>query len=192
VLVRSVARAVKIPIIAAGGFADGQGLLAALALGAGAVAMGTRFAATQESALHDTMKQAIVEKGEDETLYSKDFDGMWARIMRTPRSLAATRRPMSFFEMATGSLRTARKMGMPLRPVLERIISNPGQTRLLAHFGASLPLVEAATIEGDLENGVQFIGQAQGLVGDIPTAAKLIERIIDEAESQLRSLTAND
>ena len=191
VLVPAVCSAVRIPVIAAGGFADGRGLLAALALGATGVAMGTRFAATRESGLHDDMKRVITEKSQDDTIYTNHFDGMWARIMRTPRSLAATRRPMSFFEMATGSLRTARTMGMPLRPVLQRILSNPGQTRLLAHFGASLPLVEAATIEGDLENGVQFIGQAQGLVGDVPAAAELIERIIDEAESQLRSLTAN-
>lgn len=192
VLVRAVARAVRIPIVAAGGFADGNGLVAALALGAAGIAMGTRFAATRESALHDDMKKVIVGKRADETLYTKDFDGMWARIMRTPRSLAATRKPMSYLEMALRSVRTAREMGMPLRPVLRRLISNPGQTRLLAHFGASLPLVEAATIQGDVENGVQFIGQAQGLVDDVPSAGELIERIISEAESCLGSLGSSD
>jgi enoyl-[acyl-carrier protein] reductase II len=190
VLVRGVARAVRIPVIAAGGFADGHGLLAALSLGAGAIAMGTRFAATRESALHDDMKQVIVGKQAEETLYTKDFDGMWARIMRTPRSIEATRKPMGFALMALRSVRTARAMGMPLRPVLKRLLTNPGQTRLLAHFGASLPLVEAATIQGDVERGVQFIGQSQGLVDDVPSAAELIERVVGDAEAQLNRLTA--
>jgi enoyl-[acyl-carrier protein] reductase II len=191
VLTRAVARAARIPIIAAGGFADGNGLLAALSLGAGAIAMGTRFAATRESALHDAMKDVIVDKRADETLYTKDFDGMWARIMKTPRSVEATRKPMGFLEMALRSIRTARAMGMPLRPVLKRLLTNPGQTRLLAHFGASLPLVEAATIQGDVKHGVQFIGQAQGLVEDVPTAAELIERTVAEAETQLGRLAAS-
>lgn len=190
VLVPAVARAVRIPIVAAGGFADGRGLLAALALGAGGIAMGTRFAATRESALHDATKRTIVEKREDETLYTNDFDGMWARIMRTPRSLAVTRKPMGFARTALRAIRTARQMGMPLRPVLGRLISSPEQARLLAHFGASLPLVEAATIRGDTERGVQFIGQAQGLVADVPSAGELIRRIMGEADETLRALAA--
>lgn len=188
VLVPAVARAVSIPIIAAGGFADGRGLLAALALGAGGIAMGTRFAATRESALHDATKQVIVDKQVDETLYTNNFDGMWARIMRTPRSIEVTRKPLSFPETAVRAIRTARSMGMPIRPVLRRLMSNPGQARMLAYFGASLPLVEAATIQGDTENGVQFIGQAQGLVEDVPSAADVVHRVVVEAQAVLDEL----
>ncbi len=188
VLVPAVVRAVDIPVIAAGGFADGHGLAAALALGAGAVAMGTRLAATQESGLHELTKKAIVEKGVDETLYTNHFDGMWARLMKTPRSVAETRRPMGFAETAWRAIRAARALGMPLRPVVDRLIQNPDQARLLAYFGASIPLVEKATLQGDIEGGVQFIGQAQGLVEDVPRAGELVRRTVADARSILEEL----
>jgi enoyl-[acyl-carrier protein] reductase II len=191
VLVPAVASAVEIPVIAAGGFADGRGLAAALMLGASGIAMGTRFAATAESALHANAKQAIVSKGPEETIYTQNFDGMWARVMRTPTSLRVTARPMRLVETAYRAIRAARAMGMPLRPILARLRSNPEKLRLLSYFGAALPRVEAATVEGDLEEGVQFIGQAQGLVGDIPRAGELIERVIREAEHAIR-LYAHD
>jgi enoyl-[acyl-carrier protein] reductase II len=189
VLVPAVANAVRIPIIAAGGIADGRGLLAALALGAGGAAMGTRFAATAESALHENTKRTIVDKDVDETLYTNHFDGMWARLMRTPRSVEVTRKPMGFVTSGLRALSTARSMGMPIRPVLKRLIQNPQQARLLAYFGASLPLVEAATVEGDVENGVQFIGQAQGLVGDLPHAGDLVRSVVGEAEDLIETLS---
>lgn len=75
-------------------FGTGQGLLAALSLGADAVAMGTRFACTQESPLHENVKQAIVQEKmtEADTIYSKNFDGIWARVMRTPTTEQAAKR----------------------------------------------------------------------------------------------------
>ena len=60
--------------------------------------------------------------------------------------------------------------------------------RLLSYFGASLPRVELATIQGDVERGVQFIGQAQGLVHDVPAVAELIARVVNEAEEILAGL----
>lgn len=183
VLIQAVSRAVKIPIVAAGGFADGRGLLAARALGADAVAMGTRFAATRESALHDGMKKVITEKGADETLRTKNFDGMWARLMRTPTSERVTAKPMGFVESSVRALRAARGMGMPMRPIVERLWKDPERVKLLSYFGAAMPYVDAATKEGDVERGVQFIGQAQGLVDDVPSAEELIERIVAEAHA---------
>ena len=96
VLVPAIAAKVGIPLIATGGFADGRGLLAALALGAEAIAMGSRFATTQDSPLNETTKQAVVSKTEQDTIYSKNFDGIPARVMKTPRSVKETRRPMNF------------------------------------------------------------------------------------------------
>lgn len=188
VLLPAVANVLDIPIIGAGGFADGRGLAAALALGAGAVAMGTRFASTKESALHDDMKRVIVEKQAEETLYTENFDGMWARIMRTPTSVRITQKPMSFVMSALHAIRAGREMGLPMKPILQRLFRDPAQIRLLAHFGASMPKVEAATIKGDVETGVQFIGQAQGLVEDIPSAGDLVRRVVEEAESILEAL----
>jgi len=191
VLVPAVAGAVKIPIIAAGGFADGRGLAAALALGASGIAMGTRFAATRESALHSATKDVIVAKGPDETLYTDNFDGMWARLMRTPKSIEITRKPMSLARTALRALSAARDLGMPLKPIVKRLFSHPDQVRLLSYFGAAMPLVELATIEGDIDNGVQFIGQAQGLVEDIPDAGEVVRRVVAEAEAILRDLSSS-
>jgi enoyl-[acyl-carrier protein] reductase II len=185
VLVRAVVRAAKIPVLAAGGFADGAGLAAALCLGAGGVAMGTRLAATVESGLHPDMKQVITQKRQDETLFTNRFDGMWARIMRTATSERITRRPMRLPEAAWRALGSARSLGMPLRLVARALISQPDRIRMLAHFGASMPYVERATLQGDAETGVQFIGQAQGLVDDVPTAGELVSRIVAEAEEIL-------
>ena len=162
--------------------------MAALSLGADGIAMGTRFAATQESALHPAVKKVITEKGQDETLYTNNFDGMWARIMKTPESLRITRRPMSFPETAVRALRSARAMGLPLRQVATSLFAQFDRVRLLSYFGASIPKIETATIQGDIEKGVQFIGQAQGLVHDVPTAGELVQRVIREAEEILEKL----
>jgi enoyl-[acyl-carrier protein] reductase II len=93
---------------------------------------------------------------------------------------------MSFLESSMRALRAARAMGMPLRPILSRLRRDPERIRLLAYFGASLPLVEAATIQGNLDEGVQFIGQSQGLVDDIPSAAEVVERVVREAEALIK------
>lgn len=94
VLIPSIRARVDLPIIAAGGFGTGQGLLAALSLGADAVAMGTRFACTQESPLHENVKRAIAQEKatESDTIYSKNFDGIWARVMKTPTTQQAAKR----------------------------------------------------------------------------------------------------
>jgi len=83
VLLPVVARQVQIPLIAAGGFYDGRGLAAALALGADGISMGTRFAITQESMVHDDFKQLCLQATEQDTLYSNVFDGMPGRVLKT-------------------------------------------------------------------------------------------------------------
>jgi enoyl-[acyl-carrier protein] reductase II len=94
VLIPSIRARVDLPIIAASGFGNGQGLAAALSLGADAVAMGTRFACTQESPLHENVKRAIAQESmtESDTIYSKHFDGIWARVMKTPTTVEAAKR----------------------------------------------------------------------------------------------------
>lgn len=188
VLVPAVARAVSVPVIAAGGFADGRGLVAALALGASGVAMGTRFAACAESDLHENVKQAIVEKGQAETIYSNRFDGMWARVMRTPAAVKATDKPMSLPGAGARALGVARKMEMPVGKVLAGLVAAPDRIRMLASFGAAIEKVEAATINGDLERGVQFIGQTQGLVNDLVSAGEIVRRTLDEARDVQKSV----
>lgn len=181
VLVPAIAAKVGIPLIATGGFADGRGLLAALALGAEAIAMGSRFATTQDSPLNETTKQAVVSKTEQDTIYSKNFDGIPARVMKTPRSVKETRRPMNFILACIEATKAARMVKQPIWKVLLGMLAMMDKVKLLAYFGASVPRLKAATIDGDLDKGVQFVGQTQGLIDDLPTVQQVVDRVLQQA-----------
>ena len=180
VLVPTIADAVELPVIAGGGFADGRGLLAALTLGTAGVAMGSRLATTRESPLHATVKQTIIEKSADETVYSPHFDGLPARYMKTPTALRLTRQPMSFWRSALQATQAARLVGQPVGKILLGLLTRIEQVKLLTYFGAAVPRLRAATEAGDLEYGMQFIGQVQGLIQDVPTVQEVFERILNE------------
>ena len=180
-----VVRAVSdLPVIAAGGFANGAGLAAALTLGADAVAMGSRIATTRESPLHDRSKAAIVERGVADTLYSRNFDGLPCRVMDTQRARSATRRPLPLPLASLRSVSMARQMGMsPLKVALGGLLQNPWGLRQLAQLGAATDSIRRAVEDGDLERGVQLIGQSQGLITDVPTVAELFARVMAEANA---------
>jgi len=171
------------PIVAAGGFANGRGLNAALALGADAVAMGTRLAVTQESPLAGAMKEAILASSETETIYGKNFDGIPARVLETPlASKLMASRP--WLPVVVGrALMASRQMGIPLWKVLPGLLTQFGQMFTIAQFGAATEAIKAATVEGDTQHGVQFVGQCQGMIHDIPIVEDLVRRIIAESES---------
>lgn len=187
VLIPAIASKVSIPVIATGGFADGRGLLAALSLGASGVAMGSRFATSQESPLHLATKEAVVEKTEQDTIYSNNFDGLYARVMKTPRSVKETRRPMNIFLAAIEAMKAARIVKQPIWKIMLGMLGALDKVLLLAYFGASVPRLKAATIDGDLNKGVQFIGQTQGLINDIAPVNDIIQRIVKEAEDLHKS-----
>lgn len=154
VLIPATASRIKIPLIASGGFGDGRGLVAALALGADGINMGTRFCATREAAIHDNIKAFIVQN--DERATNLIF-----------RSLRNTGR------------------------VARNSVSDEVVRRLSAHgaaFEAVAPLVRGAlnrtALEsGDVDAGLIWAGQVQGLIDDIPTCQELLDRIVDEASS---------
>lgn len=182
VLVPAVAKAVKIPVIGTGGFGTGGGLLAALALGAEAVAMGTRFAMTQESPLHANTKQVIAQKRVADTLYSKNFDGIHCRVMKTPVTERMMKKPMGLFKALFTSLTVARGMKVPLpKLLLGTLLKGPALMLQIAYFGAATPRFKLATEQGNLQTGVQMIGQVQGLIDDVPGVAELMQRIVNEA-----------
>jgi len=185
VLIPAIADVVQIPVIGCGGFADHRGLVAALALGAEGVAMGSRFATCAESPVHQNTKQAVLDKDQHATIYSPHFDGLPARYMQTPTAQRLTRHPMSFFVAAWQAMRAARSLGISLWKILAGLIAEPKQIRLLACFGAATPRLKAATVDGDLVQGMQFIGQSQGLIHDIPTAAELMSRTVLDAYALL-------
>jgi len=185
VLVPSIAsRFPEIPIVAAGGFANGRGLAAALSLGADAVAMGTRFATTVESPLAERTKQTIsnASKDEHETIYGSNFDGIPARVLKAPAAIEATKHRTPFPIVCYRAFEAARSFGLPLWKVIPGLLTQFDKMYAVAQFGAATEAIQAATVHGDLDKkGVQFVGQCQGLVEDIPTVDELVQRIVNEA-----------
>lgn len=192
VLVPAVVDAVRIPVVAAGGFADGRGLAAALALGAEGIAMGTRFMATRESPVHDACKRAALDRGAGDTLYSTRFDGQPCRVMDAPGARRALRRGLSWTRAAANAREIAAMLGVsPVRLALGALASGHGNARRLAHLATAFAAFRRATEDGDDVRGVLPLGQAAGLVHDLPTVTEVIERIVAEAEQASRRLSAS-
>ena len=191
VLAPAVADAVRIPVVAAGGFADGRGLAAALALGAEGIAMGTRFMATRESPVHEACKRAALDRGAGDTIYSTRFDGQPCRVMDAPGARRALRRGLSWTRAAVNAREIAAMLGVsPVRLALGALASGPGNARRLAFLANAFAAFRRATDEGDETRGVLPLGQATGLDGDLPTVAELMERIVAEAEQASDRLAA--
>jgi enoyl-[acyl-carrier protein] reductase II len=176
------------PIVAAGGFATGRGLAGALNLGADAVAMGSRLAVTVESPLAAHTKQVIVQSGEDDTVYGSNFDGIPARVLKTPHAVATMRSRPWWPTIAYRALQAARHVKLPLWKVLPGLLTQFDKMFVIAQFGAATQAIMAATVDGKVggsrgsgEEGIQFIGQSQGMIQDIPHVDAFIQSIIQEA-----------
>ena len=183
VLVPAVVDAVRIPVVAAGGFADGRGLAAALTLGAEGIAMGTRFMATRESPVHEACKRAALARGPNDTLYSTRFDGQPCRVMDAPGARRALRRGLSWTRATVNARAIAATLSVsPTRLVLGALASGLGNARRLAYLANAFAAFRRATDEGDDVRGVLPLGQATGLVHDLPAVAEVMARMVAEAE----------
>jgi len=153
VLVPALVDVAQVPVLAGGGFADGRGLIAALALGAEGIIMGTRFMATRECPIHDNYKQWLLDATERDTTL----------VMR---SLKNTHRVLR--SKITEELQKIEARGATLEEMLP-IIGNEASKR--------------TAFEGDLDAGQALAGEAVGLIHDIPTIKELIDRTIEEAQA---------
>ena len=186
--------ATSIPVVAAGGFHDGRGLVAALAYGADGIAMGTRFLLTQESTVPDEVKARYLAAAVTDTVVTTAIDGAPQRVIRTPlvdrleRSPAVLRLPRAL----AAALRFRRLTGTPLRALLREgagMHRNQGLTWSQVALAANAPmLTRAAMVEGRAEVGILPTGQVTGVVDDLPTVAELLDRITGEAEAALKRL----
>jgi enoyl-[acyl-carrier protein] reductase II len=182
VLIPSLADVLEIPVIAAGGIADGRGLAAALALGAEGVAMGTRFMTTKESPLHDHFKKLSIEKGVMDTLYSPRFDGLGCRVMKTDAAERAIRRGLDLPAAFFNAREIAAQLHIPFLKLFVGVLASGWKNaRQLAYLANGFKAIRVATEEGDIERGVLPVGQATGLIHDEPTVAEVVARIIAEA-----------
>ena len=196
VLLPQVLDAVKIPIFAAGGFADGRGLAAALACGAAGVAMGTRFLMTRESPVPDATKARYVKAGLDDVFVTSRLDGIPHRMLRN--ELAARIERSSGAGVLVTALRNAfelkRLTGASLSEMLSsaRAMARSGEMSLgQALLAANSPvLLQRAVVQGHPAEGIMASGQVAGRLGDLPSCAELIERIVREAEARLETACA--
>lgn len=159
VLIPAAADKLKIPMIASGGLADARGLVAALALGAQGINMGTRFCATREAPIHSRVKQFLIESDERAT------NLIFRKLHNTAR--------------------------VGKNSVSDRVLELLAKSD--AKFEDVAPLVRGANgrvlLEtGNLDAGLLWAGQSQGLIHDIPTVAELIERIVRETTTIISSL----
>lgn len=183
VLVPAIAQAVRIPVIAAGGFADGRGVAAALALGADGVAMGTRFMATLESPVHQACKEAALRKGMEDTIHTTRFDGQPCRILVSPGSKRAIRRGLALVPAFFNSQEIARMLGVKwLKLALGIALSGWKTLRQMAFLANAFKAFRIATQEGDLKKGVLPLGQVTELVQDVPPVEQMLQRVVTEAE----------
>ena len=112
-LIPSLVDVLNIPVIAAGGIADGRGLAAAIALGAEGVAMGTRIMTTKESPLHQNYKNLSREKHTTDTLYSRRIDGLWCRVLKTDAAEKMRQRGLNLPAAFFNAQEIAKTMNMP-------------------------------------------------------------------------------
>ncbi len=191
VLIPHLAENLKIPVIAAGGFADGRGVAAALALGAEGVAMGTRLMTTKESPLHENYKKLSMEKEVYDTLFSKRFDGILCRVMKTDAAKRAIRKGLDYPAALVNSREIARQINVPyFKLFLGVLASGWSNARQLAFMANAFKMIQLATEEGDSRTGVLPVGQVQGLIHDEPTVAELFARIEQEVKQAQEKLTA--
>jgi enoyl-[acyl-carrier protein] reductase II len=189
VLIPSLADAVSIPIIAAGGFADGRGLAAALALGAEGIAMGSRFMTTKESPLHDIYKKLSIEKDVTDTLFSDRFDGILCRVLKTQAAEKSIKRGLNLPAAFFNSQEIARQIDIPFGKLFIGVLASGWKNaRQLAFMANAFKAIRIATEQGDLKEGVLPVGQVTGLIHDEPSVSELIEKIVAQAKERQQKL----
>jgi NAD(P)H-dependent flavin oxidoreductase YrpB (nitropropane dioxygenase family) len=198
VLLPQVVDAVDIPVIAAGGFFDGRGLVAALAYGAAGIAMGTRFLLTRDSAVGDEVKQVYLGKGVDGTVVSRQVDGMPHRVLRTDlvEALESGSAPKALVRSVRAALAYRRMSGTPVADMVREGLAMKKSSELTwtqVVMAANTPmLLKAAMVDGRPDLGVMASGQVVGLLEDLPTCAELLDRIVNEAGEVLLRLGGPD
>jgi nitronate monooxygenase len=157
ILIPAAADRVRIPMLASGGFGDGRGLVAALALGADGINMGTRFCATKEAPIHDNFKAALVANDERATRL----------LFRSYRNTAR----VALNAVSTEAVRIEQE-GHPFEAIAHLVRGSRGREALAS---------------GDVDGGIWSAGLVQGLIHDVPSARELVDRIIADAEAIIAS-----
>ncbi len=194
-LIPQVAAAVDVPVIAAGGFCDGRGLVAALAWGAAGIAMGTRLLLTSDSPVPDAVKRRYLAAGLDGTVVTAQVDGVPHRVLRTRMvdsligdgGAGGGGTPRRAVRSGRSAARYRRVAGVGWREMLRQGRAMRRETGLSwgqVLMAANTPvLLRAAMVEGRTDLGLMPAGQVAGLIEDLPSCAELIAAIVRDAEA---------
>lgn len=190
VLTPLVAGKVKIPVVAAGGFCDGRGLVAALAFGAEGIALGTRFAASRESGMPDSVKRRYVEASESDTLVTSSITGKGLRVIRNAyiNKLESNDKGSSgWLQRVSSTLEMRRQLdiswwrfiagGWRMKKDYEASVSELGQ------LATGALIIDKAAKHGDTVNGAMIAGQVCARIEDIPPAGEIVRQIASQAQS---------
>jgi NAD(P)H-dependent flavin oxidoreductase YrpB (nitropropane dioxygenase family) len=171
---RVVDAVAPIPVVAAGGIADGRGLAAALALGAQGAWIGTRFLASEEARSHSEYRRLILQAQETDTVYTGLFDGGWSNA------------PHRVIENSTvANWKSAGSPPVGKRPSEGAVVARTKSGDLIHLYDDAIPL---ASMTGDVERLALYAGQSVGLVHDIKNASAIVHEIAEEARSVLLNL----
>ncbi|MDJ0785880.1 MAG: nitronate monooxygenase [Myxococcota bacterium] len=194
-LVSQCVDAVSVPIVAAGGFRDGRGLVAALSFGAAGVAMGTRFLLTKESPVPQVTTDRYLQAGVEDVRVTTEIDGLPQRVVvnelvhelesKGPlgRLLFAVRNGLAFRKATGASLPELLRSALAMQ-------KNERLTRSQVLMAANAPmLAKTAMTDGDPVAGYLPSGSVAGVIDDRPSCAELVASIRDEAERTLKELS---
>jgi NAD(P)H-dependent flavin oxidoreductase YrpB (nitropropane dioxygenase family) len=183
-----------IPVLAAGGFHDGRGLVAALAYGADGIAMGTRFLLTTESGVPDVVKARYLAATVNDTVVTTALDGAPQRVIDTEVVQRIARSPalLRFPRAAAAALRFRRQTGTSLRDLVREGLAmhrNQNLSWSQVALAAQAPMMtKASMVDGRVDVGILPTGQVTGVVDEVPTVAELLDRIEEQAAHVLKGL----
>jgi NAD(P)H-dependent flavin oxidoreductase YrpB (nitropropane dioxygenase family) len=194
ILLPQVAAAVDLPVIGAGGFHDGRGLVAALAYGAAGIAMGTRFLLTSDSEVPAAVKREYLSRGVTDTVVTSVLDGVPQRVLRTGLAdkLIASGRASRLARSVRHAVAFQRMSGTPWRDVVREGLAMKKSHELSwgqVVMAANTPMMlRASMVDGRTDLGTLASGQVAGVIDDLPSCAELLARIMAEARAVLARL----
>lgn len=195
ILLPQVLDAVQVPVVAAGGFADGRGLAAALAFGAVGIAMGTRFLMTKESPVPDATKARYLAAGTDDIEVTDKVDGLPQRMIVNAmlRRIEISGGVAQWVRAARAGLTMKQQTGASFGDLLKMargMTSHGGLTLAQAMSAAAVPaLIQRAVVDGKPDEGLMATGLVAGRLAELPSCADLVGRIVTEAQARLAALT---
>ncbi|HEY6557674.1 MAG TPA: nitronate monooxygenase [Polyangiaceae bacterium] len=195
-LLPQVCDAVDIPVVAAGGFSDGRGLVAALAYGASGIAMGTRFLLTRESHVPDAVKQRYLETSVTDTVVTRAIDGYPQRVILTDviKKLEQSNQLKRLIGALQYALAFKKATGAGFFDLAREGLAMKGSQELTwaqVSMAATAPMMtKASMVDGRADVGILPTGQVVGVIDELPAVSELIERIMSQARATLESLTA--